>query len=171
MSARATTALTAVLVLAIGLPIVFARKSWRSEVVATTVDAQDFDQLWLDLEALQQAKLNGADFERRFVARTAKYLQLGDAAVLVGAVALALGDLEQARSRMERALASSNGTAVPTTEVRRKAWGRWQEEQRAASDRLLAALQTTPRHGLLAEKRLLWLLRLDYSKRGQRKAR
>ena len=44
----------------------------------------------------------------------------------------------------------------------REAWQRWQREQAAASDRLLEALEPTPRHGLLAEARLVWLLKLDY---------
>ena len=51
MSALASAAISAGLILAIGLPLV-SRKHAESPPVATTVDVQDVDRLWTDLAAL-----------------------------------------------------------------------------------------------------------------------
>ena len=177
MSWRSTAVLSAAIVLAIGLPIVFSQRAQENTAVATTVDAKDFDQLWLDLQFLQDEapELDAAEYKRRVVRKTARYLELDSDQELRFAevVDLELGDLRDARARMEKInLQTTHSSENPLAVIAlRNAWRRWQHEQKMASDRLLDALQSTPRHRLLAEKRLLWLLRLDYSMRPEARGR
>lgn len=159
--------LSAGIVLAIGFPFVLGRHSGERGL-ATTVDAQEFDQLWRDLQSLHDGatELAPAEFKARAVRRTADFLELDPDQRLrfVEVVDLALTGLEDARARMERVDLATSGAETPESiTTRQDAWHRWRAEQRSASDRLMDALESSsPRHWLLAEKRLLWLLRLDY---------
>lgn len=170
MSARASTAISAGLILAIGLPLV-SRKHAEPPPLATTVEVQDVDRLWTDLAALQSAaaELSREQFLERTVVRTIAYLGLEGAAAerFDEAVDRGLRDLRRARQAMQRVLAETDAHSMGSQSItaRREAWARWQEAQSAAADCLLAELQPSARHGLLKEKRLYWLLRLEYGLR------
>jgi hypothetical protein len=141
--------------------------------VATTLDVQDSDRLWNDLAALQAAvsELNAQDYVRSTVARTVEFLALEGAAAgrFIDSVDQGLHRLDEARKVMEAIHADTDEdpTSAASIVTRRAAWSKWQEEQSAAADGLLAVLHSTPRHGLLAEKRLFWLLRLEYGVRAR----
>ncbi|MEM7200672.1 MAG: hypothetical protein AAF628_10425 [Planctomycetota bacterium] len=158
----------AAVVLAIGVPMLLSSRATEAATLATSEDAQDFDQLWRELESLQgaAASLPTGELKRRIVQRTLAYLRLeGDAAArFVSGVDAALDDLSAAGSRMQQANVEVSRAEDPTSvRARRDAWSRWQQEQRDASDRLLEVLEARPRHRLLIDQRLLWLLRLDYA--------
>lgn len=184
MRPRSAALLSAGLVLLVGLPVVLlqhdpargapALAADRSAV--TTRDAQEFDQLWRDLESLHREadELGPDELRRRAVERTAAFLEFEPESEqrerFEATVDAALADLGEARARMggvQREAARDPGSEA-SIQARREGWGRWLEEQRAAADRMLAVLEGGPRHALLAEKRLLWLLQLDFSGRSDR---
>lgn len=177
-------------VLATGVPWLQERHAepavYIENVVATTDEIQQFDIMWSDLEGLQrEAKALGAEvFEARYLARSLEYLQLDEDAEARFGAALedALAELTAARLRLQQAEARALQAGAPpppagtlmadpaATALRREAFVQWQEEQREASDAILGALLDTPRHRLLAERRLDWLLQLDYSRRTRARA-
>jgi hypothetical protein len=170
MSTLACTVISAGLVLAIGLPLL-SREQPAPQPVPTTVEVQEVERLWDDLGALQveAAELGPDQYLRSVVARTAEFLDLDeDAAERFGAgVDEGLRALLSAREAMERAQAETGAQPMSSETIasRREAWSAWQADQDAAADLLLPALEPTARHNLLAEKRLFWLLRLDYGLR------
>jgi hypothetical protein len=165
MNAPIVVMISAAVVLAIGTPLLVAK---RSPGLATTVEVQECDRLWRDLEALhdEAAELRGARFRREVVDLSVNYLEFDkdQETAFVEVVDVALTQLKDARDRMievEQQM-SSDPQAPAAVKRRREVWSQCQLAQRSASDLLLAALESTPRHRLFAEKRLLWLLRLEY---------
>ena len=174
---------SAVLVVAVGLPWLFRSRSTPSEYVpnrvATTKDIQEFDLMWSKLEVLQKqaAKLGPDEYKRRFIESTARYLALesDQKQNFVSVVNQGLHRLDEARHSFktkrennessETKAVGFNGESPTVIAARRDRWSQWRDHQRQTSDLLLAALQPTPRHKLLAERRLLWLLKLDFSLR------
>ena len=160
-------ATSAAVVLGIGLPVVFERHA-GARAVATTADVQDFDRLWGELSSLREDAAEGgaAEFRVRAVARTVEYLGLDpeERIRFVAVVEAALADVAAARARVEETSreTAADPLAPASVAARRDAWEVWQREQADASDRLLEVLEAKPRHRLLAEQRLLWLLKLDY---------
>ncbi len=157
------------IVLSIGLPRLLDRHA-QATAVATTVDAQDFDQLFQDLAKLQTKAggLGAVDFKLRAIDRTAEYLDLPpDARIrFAQAVDRALGEIDDARTDLRKANARAIELEAPQqARLRRENQETWQAEARRASDRLLSVLDPEPRHRLLAEKRLEWLMRVDHSVR------
>lgn len=171
--------IAALIVLVGGLPLMYWRhredaestetagRLYEAGRMASTADVQSLDQLWRELANLQNgaARLGKDGFTEAAVGATAAYLELepARAELFAATVSAALQDLDAAR-RVQRASESALA-ADPSTDqaiaARREAWGRWQEAQRAAADLILAALEPSPRHGMLAEDRMLWLLKLD----------
>lgn len=170
MSTLACTVISAGLVLAIGLPLL-SREQPEPPPIATTVEVQNAERLWHDLGALQAkaAELGPEQYLRSVVASTVDFLGLEeDAAEQFGAdVDESLRALHSAREAMERLHAETDAEPLSSESIaaRREAWSAWQADQGAAADLLLTALEPTARHNLLAEKRLFWLLRLDYGLR------
>jgi len=170
MSTLACTAISAGLVLAIGLPLL-SRQQPELPPMATTKEVQAVERLWDDLRALQSkaVELGPEQYLKSVVASTVGFLGLeGDAAEQFGAgVDEGLRALHSAREAMERLHAETDAEPLSSESIaaRREAWSAWQADQGAAADHLLPALEPTARHNLLAEKRLFWLLRLDYGLR------
>ncbi len=191
-----TMLLTAGVVLAVGLPVLYVMRGpaeaeadvaslpdFEFEGIATTHDAQSLDQLDRALDTLRDEapSLGAEEFKTRALGLTLAYLQFDGpeqvdrAARFVTVVDQALAEIDGARAQMEavnaQAIADTQGDVESDESIlaRREAWGSWQVAQRDAGDLLLTAMIPCPRHGLLAEQRLIWLLRLDYGIRaGQR---
>ena len=166
MSLRMLAFLSAVVVMVVGFPVVLAKQAENGLAAATTVEVQEFDRLWRDLGSLQARATGGAAFRHSVVTRTGQYLQFAtdQAASFAEQVDLALRKLKEARVRMQELdlRASKVADKAAAIRLRRDGWSQWQQEQRMAADRLLVHLHRTARHHLFAEKRLLWLLRLDH---------
>jgi len=177
--------LSAGIVLVVGVPIMMWNRSAQDTAAVardeatrlpTTADVQSLDQLWREIDKLQKqaAELGEPEFTTQAVRLTTDFLELDedDADDFRTTVDAALLELDAARENMR--LANVEILSLPegdeATLLRRDSWARWQEEQRAAADGLLAALSAGPRHRMLAEERLIWLLRLDYSIQAARKA-
>lgn len=157
--------LSAGLVLAIGLPLIMAR-SLTEIPLATTADAQDFDRLWTQLQDLysQSRALDPGESKRRTLDPTLSYLGLEprSEAIFVEAVDRALANIGAGRARVAAVNARVRTLAEePEVLARRSAWSRWQQDQQDAADLILAGLGSSGRSGLLAERRLAWLLSLD----------
>jgi hypothetical protein len=182
--------LSAGVVLVVGLPVIQERHKtpalYVAERTATTDDIQQFDLMWLDMEQMQKdcTKLGTAEFQSRFLDRTLEFLQFDadQEADYLSRVKQALAVLNEARTDMTDANlqaakvaaargSDSLGSSGKDAEIRSQAWKKFRSEQQAASDLLLEALPESPRHALLAKKRLQWLLKLEYSIReSERKA-
>ena len=179
---------SACIVFAIGLPSLLKKQSTPAEYipgeVATTSEIQEFDLMWTELELLQKksAELGPEQFKQQFLGSTTAYLQLDTKQTekFLNAVDEGLKRLGQARDRLTTtrkptAKAKGNadksqsdswsGESPAATVARRDAWSQWRDDQRKTSDLLLSVLQSSPRHDLFAERRLLWLLKLDFSLR------
>ena len=168
MSLRMLAFLSAVAVMVVGIPVVLARQAQDGLAVAATVEVQEFDRLWRDLGNLQ-ARATGtgeAVFRHSVVTRTGQYLQFDtdQTSRFAEQVDLALTTLKEARLRMQELdlRASKVADKAAATLLRRDGWSQWQQQQRVAADGVLVQLHRTARHHLFAEKRLLWLLRLDH---------
>lgn len=168
MNSRLVVLLSAVIVMLVGLPFVLAKQARDGRAVATTAEVQEFDRLWRDFEGLQSKAFETGDtvFKRSVVTRTGQYLKFeGDQEERFSeAVDLALMELKGARIKMQDLVLRASKISEKPAAIRlhRAGWSEWQQEQRLAADRLLASLHSSPRHRLFAEKRLLWLLRLDH---------
>ncbi len=177
LSSAALALVTAGIVFAAGYPFVRDRHAipavYVVDEVATTEDIQEFDQMWAALEEMQkQGAPSQQEFRSRFLALTTAYLQLDDAACqrVEEVVVEGLEDFAQARINTlahstQPADTDPNSFGGGNSADRQKAWNELQERQRAISDRLLGLLDANPRHRLFAEKRLAWLMKLDFSLR------
>ncbi len=183
MKSGVTILLTATAIFAIGIPFVLSDRSGTdadgvgvdSESIlaaadeATTADAQGFDQLERSLARLRsQAETMRVDeLRQETLAQTTDFLGFDDArrARFTKHVEAALASLAAARTEL---FATNNEVAAYADEpeginARKEAWSRWQASQTEAADNLLGALEAAPRDALFAEKRKIWLLRLDSS--------
>lgn len=172
-------------VMAIGVPWLLNRHRapayYEAGKVATTEDIQEFDMMWSDLESLQEqsAQLDPRQYKQKFLERTIAYLRLDpeQTKTFEAVVDQSLERLNLAKDQLAAAnkqtiqvkgeanhspRESWSGEEPASIAARRDAWSRWSDDQRESSDLLLSALQSTPRHDLLAERRLLWLLKLDF---------
>ena len=178
------------IVFAIGLPRLREKHQtpaeYVSDEVATTEEAQEFDLMWTKLESLQKeaTKLGPEQYKQLFLGSTTAYLKLDteQVASFRNVVDEGLQRLEEARDhrttieklrltrQKDNAMGSLqqdswSGESPALVAARRDTWTEWRDDQRETSDLLLSALQQSPRHDLLAERRLLWLLKLDFSLR------
>ena len=142
------------------------------EGVASTEEIQEFDLFWRSLGTLQKdvARIGPDEFRTRLLRVTMDYLQLDGARrqefVRVAEQALSeVANAEQTVLEQTASLAVAPGSKESPGNVhdRQHTWVQGQETKRLASERLLGVLDSTPRHRLLVERRLLWLLKLDYS--------
>ncbi len=172
-------------ILAVGLPRILERHDgptlYLPDQVASTDDIQQFDITWNGMVSLQKRakKLGPEAFKEEYLTLMIEFLTLEESEekVFRSAVDQALVTLSQARTRMlkkqAQALAADSGNADTSTtwsgeskkslEARHDAWEVLRKEQMVASDLLLPALGQKPRHQLLVERRLDFLLRLEYS--------
>ena len=176
------------IVFAIGLPWLLAKHRTPAEYVAnevaTTEETQEFDQMWTRLESLQKKsdELGQEQFKKEFLLSTTTYLQLDSEQTkkFLRVVDEGLKRLDEARDRLKITRKptlvqdgdagksqqdSWSGERPASIAARRDAWSQWRDDQRESSDLLLSGLQPSPRHDLLVERRLLWLLKLDFSLR------
>jgi len=137
------------------------------------LDVQAWDWLQQDLERLvddtstpTRQRLSAGNFQTRYVDATITYLEL-DAQGMAGfrqAVAEALGEIGEARRAMLSSRSGSTSELALTdsmvdSQTRSDAYGR---AQRHAARLPLVVLESRPRHQLLREQMLKWLLSLDY---------
>lgn len=159
-------ALSAGLVLALGLPMVFSKQAEKSDAVATTIEVQEFDHLLFELKQLQNqaAGFDRAAYKSKVLGRTSRFLEQesAPAAKFAELVDGALSALRHGRLELEQANHQATNRSASAA-VRQTIWKRYQTAQARASSQLLGGLRDTPRHRLFKEKQLLWLLRLDYS--------
>ena len=149
---------------------------------ATTEEVQEFDLFWGALTQLQ--KNSDASFAGRFreqyVNTTMDFLRLSakERAEFTTAVDAALAELAGIQEERQRALVAAREATTAAAETalddedvwsqepaaalahRRDVWAATAERQALAAEPLLPLLTQTPRHRLLAPKRLQWLLRL-----------
>jgi hypothetical protein len=179
------------IVFALGLPWLLKKHRTPAEYVAnevaTTKEIQEFDMMWTGLESLQKksTELGPEQYKQQFLASTTAYLQLDSEQTekFVNVVDEGLKRLDAARDLLTRTRQQTleqevdagtsqdswSGESPASIAARRDAWSQWRNDQRESSDILLSALQPTPRHDLLSERRLLWLLKLDFSLRDEGK--
>jgi hypothetical protein len=136
-------------------------------------DVQAWDWLQQDLERIVDRtasrapdRLSRTGFEAKFVEATTEFLEIGDEATRSFRVAVgrSLEEIDSARSELlQRKL--ENGSSLDETDAMlaaREGWAEYGKAQQRAARHPLAILETRPRHQLLREKMLTWLLRLDY---------
>lgn len=185
MSRRGSTGVafvSFVLVFGLGFPWVYSRHSENREGLSSpdrssptqsslgaravigsslpsTEDVQAFDLLWRDLERLHRtaADLGSRNFKLEAVRKTSDYLEYEapEREDFLERIDSALEVLREERARLE---GPAEGEAAILR--RREQWDRWGVRQKEISDCLLE-LRPSSRLQLLAERRLLWLLRLD----------
>jgi hypothetical protein len=137
------------------------------------LDVQAWDWLQQDLEqTLDEAaarvthRLSPEAFEAKFVGATVEYLQLDDETTQSFQVAVnrALDEIDGARAEMLRGKRRKEPGLDESTALResRASWEVYGKAQRHAVRHPLAVLEARPRHELLREEMLRWLLRLDY---------
>ena len=164
-SSLAVGVLSMTAIVAIGIP--FLDHDPELESLATTEDAQDIDTLWREIQFLQDRaeRFGSEEFQDKFLDATALYLKFDEPSRsrFHEVVDEALEHLRSARTALDKVHQKATHNPEEAIPARRKAWSQWQAEQRAASDRLLVAMDESARHDLLAEKRLHWLLRLDHT--------
>ncbi|MFT4540869.1 MAG: hypothetical protein ACI841_001073 [Planctomycetota bacterium] len=170
MKAIVTAALTSALIFAVGLPIIASRQA-TPPALPTTLEVQQADQLWSELAQLQSSAVDlGTEaFLHASIVRTTEFLQADakSGAQFESATRQALQELRDARARMEQIHSGLDGMldGAASIATQRAAWSAWQESQAEAAETLAGVLDPSPRHGLLAEKALFWLLTLDYGAR------
>jgi hypothetical protein len=144
-----------------------------SQIEPGVLDVQAWDWLQQDLEQMiDQTKAHARDrlspeaFEARYVDATVEYLEIDTvtARTLQSAVNEALAEIDGARVNMPRRKDELAPYPNETDAMRasRDAWQAYGKAQRHAVRYPLAVLDPRPRHQLLREKMLQWLLRLDY---------
>ena len=140
------------------------------------LDVQAWDWLQQDLErivdqtrAKARQRLSPEAFKAKFLGATVEFLELDDEAThaFESAVYEALEEIDSARAHMLRQQAHTEPGLDEAVAMgrRRAAWKDFTEAQRHAERHPLAVLDKRPRHQLLREEILKWLLRLDYGSR------
>ncbi len=140
------------------------------------LDVQAWDWLQQDLErivdqtrAKARQRLSSEVLKAKFLGATVEFLELDDEATdaFESAVYKALEEIDSARERMRRQQAHTEPglDAAVAMGRRRAAWKDFGGAQRHAKRHPLAVLDERPRHQLLREDILKWLLRLDYGSR------
>lgn len=127
---------------------------------------QDLGKMVDDTETQARQRLSPGSFQTRYVDATITYLELdeGTMAVFRRTVAEALGEIGDARRVMlSSRFGSEPGLAMTDSMANSQARSdRYARAQRHAARLPLAVLESRPRHQLLREQMLKWLLGLDY---------
>jgi hypothetical protein len=137
------------------------------------LDVQSWDWLQQDLERLldqtqprARQRLSPEAFELRFLSTTVEFLELDAEATKAfeNAVDEALDKVDGAREHMLLRQAENEPDPDQTDEMLEwhQIWEEFGKAQLQAAGYLLAVLDARPRHQLLREKIMKWLLRLDY---------
>lgn len=140
------------------------------------LDVQAWDWLQQDLElivdqtrAKARQRLSPEAFMAKFRGATVEFLELDDEATRAfeSAVYEALEEIGSARAHMLRRQPQTEPDLDEAVAMgrNRAAWKDFGEAQRHAQRHPLAVLDERPRHQLLREDILKWLLRLDYGNR------
>ena len=140
------------------------------------LDVQAWDWLQQDLErivdqtrARARQRLSPEAFMAKFRGATVEFLELDDEATQAfeSAVYEALEEIGSARAHMLRRQPQTEPDLDEAVAMgrNRAAWKDFGEAQRRAQRHPLAVLDERPRHQLLREDILKWLLRLDYGNR------
>ena len=140
------------------------------------LDVQAWDWLQQDLEriidqtrAKARQRLSPEAFKAKFLGATVEFLALDDESThaFESAVYQALEEIDGAREHMLRQQAQTTPDLDEAVAIgrRRAAWEDFGAAQRHAARHPLAVLHERPRHQLLREDMLKWLLRLDYGSR------
>ncbi len=148
------------------------RDGW-SELEPGVLDVQAWDWLTQDLDRMLDLitahgsnRLSPEAFEAKFVDATAKFLEFDadETEVFQAAVKRALDEIEAARAEMLRQKSTAKPDRDETTAMlaSRASWGVYSEAQHHAVRYPLGVLQQRPRHELLREGMLKWLLRLKF---------
>lgn len=144
-----------------------------SKLEPGVLDVQAWDWLQQDLNRMLDRTteappnhLAAEAFEENYLRATIKYLDVSNKAgeTFETAVAKALGELVGARDEMLRQ-APEREAGVDETAALLQSRAHWKEYRKAQSEAAqhpLALLQELPRHELLREVMLKWLLRLEY---------
>ncbi len=139
-------------------------------------DVQEWDWLQQDLEQFlaltdrdARGRLAPDPFRTEYIGATIEFLELDDedARRFGSSVDLALADIASARQKMEAPpVAGEHADQHPHPLARSAArWDAFRGAQREAVRHVLDALDEKPRHRLLRDGGLKWLLRLDYGLR------
>ncbi len=148
------------------------RAGW-SKLEPGVLDVQAWDWLQQDLDRmLDQTRKNARNrlsaeaFKAKFIGATAEFLEMNAEATSTfeAAVNKAVTEIDQARTDILRQKSSTEpGPGEKAAMVApREGWVEYGQAQHRAVRHPLAALQARPRHQLLRESMLKWLLRLDY---------
>jgi hypothetical protein len=156
-----------------GDEIVKLRPGW-SELEPSVLDVQAWDWLQQDLDRLfdetaaprARQRTSPEAFEEKFVHVTAEFLEIDpvETDTFKIAVTRALEEIQQARSRLLLGTVNAELDLDESAAMlaSRALWVEYGEAQRHAARHPLAVLQAQPRHELLREDMLKWLLRLAY---------
>ena len=137
------------------------------------LDVQAWDWLQQDLERMLDEtkahaphRLSPEAFEAKFLGATVEFLEIDAEATKTfqTAVNKALDEIDRARADMLRRKAKIEPDLDETRALleSRAGWEEYGKAQHHAARHPLAVLQARPRHQLLRETMLKWLLRLDY---------
>jgi hypothetical protein len=150
-------------------------KSWAgwSKLEPGVLDVQAWDWLQQDLERMlglattpARNRLSPEAFEAKYLGATVEFLEIDaeGSRTFQTAVGKALDEIEGARANMLRRKPESEPGLDETAAMlsSRASWEQYREAQSHAMRHPLALLQERPRHQLLRETMLKWLLRLDY---------
>ncbi len=148
------------------------RPGW-SKLEPGVLDVQAWDWLQQDLERMFDAtraaarnRLSRDAFKAKYLGATVEFLGIdaGATTAFETSVNKALGEIEGARADMQRPKPRSAPDLDESAAmlVSRAGWLEYGHAQRNATRHPLAVLEARPRHELLREQMLTWLLRLDY---------
>jgi hypothetical protein len=146
------------------------RPGW-SEFEPGVLDVQAWDWLQQDLDRMLDGTRAHAlnrpspeEFEAKFMSATAKFLEFdtGESKAFQSAVHRALDEIGRARTNMLRKPKQPDLDETAAMLASRTGWTEYGRAQHHAVRHPLAVLRAQPRHGLLREDMLKWLLHLDY---------
>ncbi len=148
------------------------RAGW-SKLEPGVLDVQAWDWLQQDLDRMldqtrekARNRLSPEAFKSKFIGATAEFLEIDAEATSTfeAAVTKALTEIDVARTDMLRRKSRTESEPDETAAMlaSRAGWAEYGQAQRRAVRHPLAVLQARPRHELLRETMLKWLLRLDY---------
>ena len=152
-----------------------SKEGWAgwSKLEPRVLDVQAWDWLQMDLERMLDLTtapppnhLSPKAFEAKYLDATVDFLEIDAAVTRTFQIAVhkALDELEGARGKMLRQRAEMEPDLDENAAMLRSraSWKEYREAQSQATRYPLALLQELPRHQLLRETMLKWLLRLDY---------
>lgn len=148
------------------------RPGW-SKLEPSVLDIQAWGGLQQDLERMFDAtrpaarnRLSRDAFEAKYLGATVEFLKIDAEATTTfeTAVNKALDEIEAAHTDMLRPKPKSAPDLDENAAMlaSRAGWAEYGHAQRNAARHPLAVLEARPRHELLREQMLTWLLRLDY---------